>query len=260
MKKTISLLALCGALALSTANSYAQNAGALPAPAAQAAPTDTFDPDKSPGVIVQPVEQVDQAPQQHQQAPVPQQAAPAAALPSTELVGDCAPNCEVKKPRKIIGYKEKLVRVPIYAKEKKAKHAKCEKNCSTPVETQPVKVTEPAPQTVYVKKRIVIVEVPEIVHAPTPKITVLQQRPSAFAERKPFVVAPQPPAQIRHKMVCCPPGVYIRGLPPCKPGQTTRTSAPGTPGGGYVRGAPRSPEECVARGGTDTGRGCDGFN
>ncbi|HVU75791.1 MAG TPA: hypothetical protein VHD38_03080 [Candidatus Paceibacterota bacterium] len=40
-----------------------------------------------------------------------------------------------------------------------------------------------------------------------------------------------------------------------------RTTGPfaGTPGGGYVPGAPRSPDECRARGGTDTGRGCSGF-
>ncbi|MFA7309677.1 MAG: hypothetical protein WC050_02120 [Candidatus Paceibacterota bacterium] len=37
-------------------------------------------------------------------------------------------------------------------------------------------------------------------------------------------------------------------------------SGPGTPGGGYVRGAPRNAAECVKRGGTNTGRGCDGYN
>jgi hypothetical protein len=34
----------------------------------------------------------------------------------------------------------------------------------------------------------------------------------------------------------------------------------GLPGGGYVAGAPRNARECVARGGTNTGRGCDGYN
>jgi hypothetical protein len=34
---------------------------------------------------------------------------------------------------------------------------------------------------------------------------------------------------------------------------------PGEPGGGYVPGAPTTPAECIARGGTDTGRGCSGY-
>jgi hypothetical protein len=36
-------------------------------------------------------------------------------------------------------------------------------------------------------------------------------------------------------------------------------SVPGTPGGGYIPGAPRNSNECIARGGTDTGQGCRGY-
>lgn len=38
-----------------------------------------------------------------------------------------------------------------------------------------------------------------------------------------------------------------------------RTAILGTVGGGYVAGAPRSPQECAARGGTNTGRGCSNY-
>ena len=200
-----------------------------------------------------------QTPAQAEQppAPVQQQAAPAAAAPAGPVENTCAPTCEPQKVRKIVGYKNVTKRVPIYAREKGVK--KNDKCCTKPVETQPVTVTEPAPQTIYVKQRIVIVKVPEYIYAPTPPITVVQPRPTTFIQRQPVVVAPQPPAEIVKKMVCCPPGVNVAGLPPCKPGQISNANGNGMVGGGYVAGAPRNKDECVARGGTDTGRGCDGW-
>jgi hypothetical protein len=176
--------------------------------------------------------------------------------PAEQAENPCATKCVPQKARKIVGWKEVTKRVPIYAKAKAGKKDVC---CAKPVETQPVTVTAPAPQTVYVKKQIVIVEVPEYIHAPSPPITVVQPAPTTFVQRRPVVVAPQPSAQIIQKMVCCPPGVNVSGLPPCKPGQISNANGNGTVGGGYVVGAPRNKEECAARGGTDTGRGCDGW-
>ncbi|HVU75793.1 MAG TPA: hypothetical protein VHD38_03090 [Candidatus Paceibacterota bacterium] len=155
----------------------------------------------------------------------------------TEQSQNCAPDCgtHIKKVRvrgRQIGEKT----VPVY--EYHTKKVRVKNDCCAPPPQKPVQVQEPAPERVVVKKKIYVIEQPEIIRVPAP----------------PVVVRP----------VCCPPGV-VNGLPPCPPNGSARvpgynTAALGTPGGGYVDGAPRSAAECRARGGIDTGSGCRGYH
>ncbi len=151
----------------------------------------------------------------------PPAAPPAAADQAAAGQGDCQATCITKTvtTNKIVGYQEKVVKVPIYKKV-----TKIVKVAATPVETDAVKVAEPEPQIVKVKRKIIVVEEPEVIHAPTRQVTVMQAPSPRFVQRPPVVIAARPPATVVSRPVCCPPGVVIPGVPPCPPGVMSPTA------------------------------------
>ncbi|MDR3571179.1 MAG: hypothetical protein P4L81_03195 [Candidatus Pacebacteria bacterium] len=126
--------------------------------------------------------------------------------------------------KRVVGYEERLVRVPVY---RHFRH-RVKVPCCAP--QKPVEVTPPPPETVTVRKDIYVVEQPVIHRIPAP----------------PIVVRPSLP-------VCCPTGQNIPNVQPC-PSASTGYYGGGVhvavAGPGYVPGAPRNPEECTARGGS----------
>lgn len=163
-----------------------------------------------------------------------------------ETLCSSSPCYKTVTTRKVVGYKYKKVKVPIY----KHYHHKVKVNCCAPAPAK-AEIQTPAPKEVTVHQQVFVRVVPEI-HYIVPQVRILPQ-------------------------ACCPPGTSSY-LPPCPPGEVpvprhrpaynygygdpphVADAALGTPGGGYVPGAPRNPQECVARGGRDTGHGCAGYH
>lgn len=201
-------------------------------------------------------------------------------------VAECAPpqDCgeRVITKYRTIGYKDVWVRKPIRKPYKVKVKVKCEEDCEPKVvKTEAVNIPAPPPKIVYQEQKVIVITRPKVEYAPPMQVHVAPARPVFYHRPQVVHVAPPPPPVVR--MVCCPPGRYIPNLPPCPPGFSGnghpqqqmsynghgRSSnpppmhnpavAPGTVGGGYVSGAPTSPQDCVARGGTDTGSGCKNY-
>lgn len=86
----------------------------------------------------------------------------------------------------------------------------------------------------------VVVMAPAPSPAPAPVVYVVSAPPAPTYVPAPIVV-PTPPT-VAGAAIYGPRSIITR------------------PGGGYVPGAPTNPAECVARGGTNTGRGCVGYD
>lgn len=178
--------------------------------------------------------------------------------------------------KKVVGYRHKMVRVPIYKTEKKRVKVECVKDCE-PVKVNAgpgVDIPSPPPAVVIQNQEVLVITRPIVKYAPVPPVRILPA-PQVVYDQPTLVRAPPPPMVqvVRAPTQCRPVAVTTcNGCQPvrtacARPGYDGPATAQGTaqqtaalvsPGGGYIAGAPLNAEECIARGGqlANEGRGC----
>jgi hypothetical protein len=125
------------------------------------------------------------------------------AYDDTPVSTDKSACCTVTKTVRVRGEIEGYKTVPVYSYHKKTVQvaAPC---CAKP---EPVKVEEPAPETIVVKKKVFVVEQPEIIRVPAPPI-IVQQRPVCCPGTN-NPCAAQSPASYREGQVAAPQATQV---------------------------------------------------
>lgn len=129
-------------------------------------------------------------------------AEPAAAPAKTECQEQPCFETVVKK--KVIGYKEKLVKVPIYKITKVKKKVDCKDNCKPKVvETENADIPAFEPIEVEQEQKIIVKRKIVIEHAPAPVVKLAPAKPIVYEQRQ-VVRAPQAPEPIIERAPPCP--------------------------------------------------------